>query len=216
MLKTFEEQSKFFYKYRMIFYKKGEVILHPTDIFQSIYFLDKGYVESYTLSENGIQFTNLIYKPKEIFPYCWTNIKISNDYYFHAITDVEVYKIPRKEFAEFITSRSDFLLDYYKHLEARTMNMCDRMEQMVFGTAYNKVALRLKYLGKKFGERLNANEMIIPFHLTHEDISNALGLTRETTSIQMKKLEELGYIRHDKLFIILNMKKFNKDKKVIV
>jgi CRP-like cAMP-binding protein len=46
--------------------------------------------------------------------------------------------------------------------------------------------------------------VVIILPLTHQEIANLAGLTRETTSVEMKRLENDGFIGHQKHLLVVN------------
>ena len=84
------------------------------------------------------------------------------------------------------------------------------MEYLVFSNAYIKVATTLLICAKRFGEK-DGDIVIVKVPLTHHDISTLVGVTRETTSLEIKKLEKQGYLgKLGRLFIIRNVKKLEE------
>jgi CRP-like cAMP-binding protein len=85
------------------------------------------------------------------------------------------------------------------------------MEYLVFSNAYTKIATTLISCANKFGEIQKNNSTIIDIPLTHKDIATLVGITRETTSLEMKKLEKQGFISRDgRRLIINNVKKLEE------
>ena len=66
----------------------------------TLYFIYKGYVRLYSISESGQELTLIIFKPKDVFPIRWAVVN-GSPYYCEAITSVEVAKAPRDKFLEF-------------------------------------------------------------------------------------------------------------------
>ena len=65
-------------------------------------------------------------------------------------------------------------------------------------------------LSDEFGVK-KGNKVVIKFKITHKLIASITGLTRETVTLQMLKLEKEGLIDNNKReIVILNMKKITK------
>lgn len=64
-----KELVEFFQKKKSRVYKKGQVILHPDEETSNyIYYLEKGHVKVYSITEDGYEKCHIFYKPGEIFP----------------------------------------------------------------------------------------------------------------------------------------------------
>lgn len=193
---------EFFGKGKSFCYKKGETILRPGDTPQGVFFLKKGYVRLYSISESGEELTLIIFKPHDLFPMMWTINDTPNENYLGTMTDVELYCSPRTDFLRFLANNPDVFLDLTSHILIRMNGMLKRMEYLAFGSASQKVASILTICTERFGER-KGKGMIIGIPLTHKDVAMLVGMTRETVSIEIKKLENKGIIKYDKKLIVI-------------
>jgi CRP-like cAMP-binding protein len=60
--------AEFFQKQKSRAYKKRQLILRADDTPNVVYFIEKGYIKAYSLTENGDEIDIVFYKPGEIFP----------------------------------------------------------------------------------------------------------------------------------------------------
>ncbi len=202
---------QFFSQYHSLKYKKRETILRSQDTPAGVFFLKKGYVRSYSVSSDGEELTVLIYKPGDVFPYTWTLNNIPNSYYFEAMTPAELVRVPKDAFLLFLETNKEIFTELTKRLVVRFAGLLERMEHLVFGNAYEKVASILVICVERFGES-RKNSVFIPLPLTHKDIAALIGLTRETVSIEIKKLEDKKIIRCKNRYIIVkSLEKLKKE-----
>ncbi|MCL4353424.1 Crp/Fnr family transcriptional regulator [Patescibacteria group bacterium] len=199
-----------FAKSRSIIYQRHEVILRPEDIPGGVYYLKKGFIELYALSEAGEKLTLIIFKPGDVFPLAWAVGDIPNRYYLSAMTGIELKRCSKNDFLAFIKNEPAVLYELLNHVSVRLHGLLERTEYLVFGSSYDKVASILLICAMRFGKKENGN-IIIQVPLTHKDVAELVGLTRETTSLKIKKLEKEGLIaRRGKFIIVKNMKKLKK------
>lgn len=202
-----QKLNNFFSKFKNYRYKKGEVILRGGDTPQGVYFINKGYVRDYSISKEGEELTLIIFKPEDFFPMHWVFNNGSNSHYFEAMSAVELSRCPKEDFLAFIKVNPEIFLELTAHIVLRLSGIMQRMEYLAFGNAYEKVASILQILSERFGKKEGKN-IIIQVPLVHRDIAELLGITRETASIELKKLEKEGSISHKKhLIIVRNIKK---------
>lgn len=200
----------FFEQFKQFDYKKHEIILRPYDMPSGIFYLQKGYVRAYSTSREGKELTIIIFKPEDVFPYSWAISNIQNKYYYEAMTLVEVRRVSKEELLNFINNNPDILFTLSNRIVVRMMGLAQRMEYLVFGNAYKKVASILLICAERFGIR-EKNNVAIQVPLTHKDIASLVGVTRETASIEMKKLEKRELIMHQGRFMVV--KDMNRLKK---
>lgn len=193
----------FFARFKLINLRKRETFLRPGDMPSGIYYLTKGYVRLYSICEDGQELTLVIYKPGDFFPVVWAFYGGGPSIYsFETFTNAEVRKAPREEFIKFIENNPEVFLEVTKHIITRFQISLRRMEYLTFGTASAQLASVLLIYGKELG--------LIPF--THKDLANLVGVTRETVSIEIKRLERKGIIGYQgKNLLIKNKERLEKE-----
>jgi len=190
-----ERLDKFFSRYKKIHYKKGELILRGGDSPQGVYFIQRGYVKDYSISKEGEELTLIIFKPEDFFPMQWVFNNTPNAHYFEAMTEVLLWRCPKTDFIDFIEANPKIFFELTSHIMLRLGGLTQRMEYLVFGNAYQKVASIIMICAERFGEK-KGNGKIIHIPLTHREVAMLVGMTRETVSIEIKKLERKGIIEY--------------------
>lgn len=202
----------FFSRFKRLSYKRRDVILRAYDIPSGIYLLRKGYIRIYSLSETGQELTLIILKPGDVFPLTWGINDSPNREYCEAMTQVELWRAPREKFLEFISKNSDVLFALTGKILIRLQGLLERMDYLVFGNAYQKVASILVILAERFGKKQAEGEINIRVPLIHSDIADLIGLARETASIEIKKLENKKILeRKGKYLIVNNLVRLKKE-----
>ncbi len=206
-----QKLSNFFSKFKKYYYKKGETILRGGDIPQGVYFIDKGYVRDYSISKEGKELTLIIFKPEDFFSITWVFNDSPNSHYFDAMSVVELWRCPKEDFLVFVEANPEVFLELTSHIVLRLGGIMQRMEYLAFGNAYEKVASIITICAERFGKKEGKN-IIIQVPLVHRDIAELLGITRETASIELKKLERKKIIAyHDKFIIVKNQSKLKEE-----
>ena len=209
--KPVDKLGEFFYQFRQFHYKKGEVIIRPDGPPSGVFYLARGYVRLYALSESGQELDLIIFKPGDFFPMIWAFNDVNLTQYCEAMTAVEVTRCSKEEFKTFLQNNPQALWEVTSNILIRLRGLLERMEYMVFGNAYQKVASILVICAERFGIK-QRNEILIRVPLTHKDIANLIGLTRETTSVELKKLERSGIIsKKGGQFRIRNLEKLQNE-----
>ncbi len=206
-----QKLEQFFSQFKRFHYKRNEVIIRPDDIPSGVFYLKKGYVKLYTLSESGQELILIIFKPGNFFPMIWTFEDVIPTQYCETMTSVELYRTSKEKFKEFVQENPEVLWDVTGKILIRLLGLLERMEYMVFGNAHQKVASILAICAERFGVK-KGREVIVKVPLTHRDIASLIGLTRETTSIELKKLQQLKIIsKKEGLFSVTNIEKLKSE-----
>jgi len=196
----------FFSQFNVIKYSKGETILRAGDLAQGVYFLKSGYAKLNAISSEGKELTMVIYGAGDFFPVVWTFFgQRPSIYSYEAVTDIQILRAPREKFIEFINTDKEIFLEVTKGIIIRFQTALRRMQYLTFGNASAKLASVLLILTKDFGmSKSSGIEIQIP--LTHKDIANLVGVTRETVSLELKKFDRKGYIGYNKKLIVIKNK----------
>lgn len=205
------EIDRFFAQFKLLHYKKGETFLRADDPPPGVFCIKSGYTKLCSISEDGEELTLIIFAPGTCFPLSWAINNTPNAYNLETMTDVEIWRAPKDKFVSFIKNNPEVLFEFVRRAVTRLMASLTRMEQLVFGNSYAKVASILFLLEKRFGKR-RGRLIVIQVPLTHKDIGSLVGLARETTSLAMEKLEKKGLIIYHKgLIVIKNLEKLKKE-----
>jgi len=207
MTKTkFNTIKKFFSQYPTKKIPKGKIILKPGENFKEVYFIKSGFARAYTITPKGENTLNL-FKPLFMMSVIHSVSNHQNEYCFQAITPIEVNVIPKSDFKK--------IIDEDKHLHESIMefffnsllNYFVNQGNIVNGNALNKIASVLLQLTQDYGNTKNG-KLVVTFPATHRVIANLVGLTRETTSVQMSKLQKMKVISTKRTqFVVDNLEK---------
>jgi len=201
----------FFRDFAQLHYKKGETILRAEDTPTGVYFLSKGFVRLYAVSQKGEELTLIIFKSGDFFPVMWAVNNARTNYYLETMTNVDLWRVPQDKFLVFIKSNPEVFFELTSKILVRFGGLLKRMEYLVFGNAYAKVASIITICAERFGRR-EKGKVIIEVPLTHSDLASMVGVTRETASIEIKKIEKKGLIGHQgRLIVVKNLKGLRKE-----
>ena len=197
-----EQFEKFFKNFKLYQYKKRSLILKSNDISSSVFYIKSGYIRVFRISENGEELTLAILKSHDFFPLTYGIGNSHQSYYLEAITPLELWKAPQELFIDFVKKDPELFYELTQRLLIRFDGVLARIESMAFSNAYTKVATILlmcaKGLGESFGEQI-----ILRVPLTHKDIATMIGITRETTSLEMKKIERKGLVKRQGKYLVI-------------
>lgn len=195
--------KKFFQNFKQVAYKKHDLILRPEENPPVVFYLEKGFVRLYSISQNGQEITLNIYKPETYFSMLNTLTESANLYFFEALTEVVVYRAEKAQFLAFLQQNNDILFDLTQRIVTGLGATLWLNERLLFSNAREKVIAVIWQLCQRFGEE-NQGKFVIKFPLTHQLIASLAGLTRETTSLEIKKLEKEKIIRKNNKFFVVN------------
>src|SRR3989344_3550087 len=208
-----ERLLTFFSGFPLIKYKKGSLLMRPEDTPQGVSYLSQGFVRIFFNAKDGDEFTLNIFKQGAFFPLTWAISNIANSYYYEAMNDTQVFRAPKESFLEFIRKDSEILYLINNRLLIGIDSMTLRLEYLMTGDAHCRVANVLLMLSRRFGKiDEGSGDIIIDFNITHKEIAQLAGLSRETVCFEIKKLETNKSIKRFKnTYIICDMEKLDSN-----
>lgn len=174
--------------------KKGTIILSPNNKIESLFLLKKGQVRLYRINQNGKQFTVDILVDGNIFGETSTLSLTDDQIYAEAMTDTYLCVLGKTEFEEFIVKNPKIALKFINILSTRLKDLYSLSEKIALADVKYRILYLLLKLSEKTGRRKNEWQTI-DMKLTHQDIANMIGATRETTSAVMSQLKKEGVIK---------------------
>jgi CRP-like cAMP-binding protein len=178
-------------------FAKGEIILVQDEIPATAYWIKKGVVKTYNLTQQGDEKPISFDIQDEIFPVAWVFSKIPYaQYFYEAFTDCELYCVPKQLYIDFLRENPRYLFEVFDYFIGRYMNYQMRINALEQSKASSKVLYTIHLLALRFGKDQRPNLVKIQLPLTQQDLANFMGLTRETTSMELKKLQDSGVISY--------------------
>lgn len=192
-----EQFQKFMHGYHVRRFQKGEIILVQGEVPTSVYVVKSGIVKTYNLTTDGDEKPISFDGKDEMLPIGWAFNKLRYaQYYYEAFTDCDLYSIPRSEYIDFLKSNPATVYEQYTDLIQAHINYQMRVNALEQSKASDKVLNTLHFLCLRFGKDIQEDTVRIELPLTQQELANFMGLTRETTGIELKKLQRKGVISY--------------------
>ncbi len=189
-------------------YNKKQILIHAGDQVNSFFYLVKGYVKVYTITEEGEERILLILKPKDLFPL----LKDPNRsgqlslYFYSAMTKVELHIIDQKEILQKLKNNLEASWELLRYTSEFSNTLTNRLAQLEGKKAEDKLSSLLAYLISVCGKPTKLNFYLLDLKLTHQDIASLVGVSRETISVSIKKLEVENKVMYRNGFLLIHEK----------
>lgn len=181
-------------------FNKGDSVLEQGDVPAYAYVVKEGYLKTFDISPAGESLPLSFDHECEVIPLAWVfGHTTTAPYFYEAFTDCELWCVPREDFIAFLkqNANSQFVIfDFFVKRYLLTMQM--KMLSLEQAKAADKILYLLKFLTMRFGGDATNGLIEIELPLTQQDIASSAGLTRETASIELKRLEKLGIVSYER------------------
>lgn len=192
-------------------FSKKRTIIFQGEKPQSVYILKSGIVKVYGITSEGDQRTVTLLSAGDIFPTSWAFGKSETSlYYYEASTDCLTVSVTREDFTDALDRypelKDQMFQSYMSHYIASTMHVY----ALEHSHARDKLIYILQYLTTRFGEKQPDGIVRIALRLSHQDIAEMVGITRETAAVELHKLKRKHYITYQRFTYYVDVAKLQK------
>jgi CRP/FNR family cyclic AMP-dependent transcriptional regulator len=178
-------------------FRAGQIILSQGEVPTVAYAIKKGVVKSFNITGEGEEKPIAFDVTNELFPIGWVFSKLAYaQFYYGAFTDCELYCIPRDDYIEHLQANPSSLYESLDYFISRYLNFQMRVDALEQSKASAKLLQTLRFLCLRFGYEQTQDVVKIKLPFTQQELANFMGLTRETTATELKKLQRKGVVSY--------------------
>ncbi len=181
---------------RMQEVRKRQPIYLPGDPSNTVYLLKKGRVKISSTASTGKEVTFEVLEPGEIFGELEALEDLPRETQAEALDDALICAIRREDFDRYLREHPDLTVKLTKLIGLRLRKIQSRVEDLVFRDVPTRLAHLLLELAKSDGAS-EATGTRIRAKLTHQEMANLIGCSRETVSATLGQFRERRLIRID-------------------
>ena len=176
-------------------YRRRQIIFMDEDKNEHIFLLVNGRVKLVRNSSNGREITLGIVNPLEFFGETGL-LEHGAPYGINAevLEDATVVMFPRRDFAGVIEQSSESIKEFAILQQNRRIQAEDRLTEYIFFDVPTRIARLLSLFATSHGRSTMEGGALIRMKLTHQEIANLVGSTRETTTVILNDFRRRGLI----------------------
>lgn len=183
-------QSKLYLQGEMRQFRRGQLILSKGEVSGRLYILIDGMVKV-TLAKHGKNLTLAVLRPGDMFG----ELSMINGQATTAdivgMKDSKVLIITRDRVYAMLQENTDFMCMFLETLSLRTRQVIENISVMALEDVYGRLRRTLTMLAKENGATQKITD------ITHTELAEMVGSSREMVSIIMKELKLGDYLRVD-------------------
>ncbi len=190
--------------------KKGTLIISPETENKNLYFLKRGRVRLFKVNEDGKQLTIGLLGKGNIFGETETFSTGSRSAYVEAMDDALVCILGKKDFEALLMKRPQVALKMVSILTQKIRESEEMLENLAFRDVRYRLLYLLAKLAKRFGQA--STDVARPYtrldlNLTHQELANMIGATRESVSMTLSHLANEGLVTTGRKEIAVDLRK---------
>ena len=188
--------------------KKGSSILFQGETPEYAMIVQSGIVRAYSITASGEERVTELYSKGAIFPVTWLLGQADKSlFYFDAITDCELLMIKKDVFLDLLAKDESLFKDLLYALGRQYGAVMLRITGLGQTHAVEKIGFTLYYLLIKYGQEQKPGVYVVNMKLTQLMIANLVGLTRESTTKNLKTLKDKGIVTYRRSRYTINRPK---------
>lgn len=189
-------------------FAKDEILIYQDTVPRHLFAIRSGFVKVHDVAEDGSEQLNWLAKKYDVLPVEWLfDTESKSQFFYTAHTDVEAFIVSREAFMAHAKDDPETLLAITETIIQQYHDLLRHVNAAQKPKARDKVTYSLFFLSKRFLPEKNEGLQKITIPLNHRDIAGLVGTSRETVSLELKKLKDEGVIDYDKTAFYIDYEK---------
>ncbi len=185
------------------YYKKGKFIYFQNQPSDHIYLIAQGSIKIGNYSSQGKEITKTILTKGEIFgELALTGEDHRADFAQSMIDDTIICSMGIDMMQNLMLENKSLSLKIFKLIGFRFRKLERRLESLVFKDARTRIVEFIKEMAQERGQKVGF-ETMVKNQLTHQDIANLTGTSRQTVTTILNDLRERNLINFDRRKILI-------------
>lgn len=188
----------------MVTLKKNEMIQTPDTFREGLYMLKEGKLKLYKINSEGKQFIASILGAGNVFGEIDSFSLGTRDTFIETMEETILCSIGKDQFEQFLIERPHLAVKIMKELSSLLKERDAMLTQLALGNVSDKVLHLLVKLAEKFGVPEEAYHKI-DMPLSHQEIANMIGSTRETVTVVLSELTKVKMIKTGRMSVHIDL-----------
>lgn len=183
------------------------ILIYEDDEVDHLYYIRQGYIKVYTITDEGDERVLLILQPGDIFPLIRDPEQKTHKslYFYESMVDVEATMFESGQLLDIIRKDRAASWEMLRYVSELSGNLTNRIGSLESKSVEDKIKKLLVYLVTVCGRQISEGTFLLGLRLTHLDIANLVGHTRESVSVMMKNLKKDGTVSYRRGYLLVKL-----------
>ncbi|MCA9678778.1 MAG: Crp/Fnr family transcriptional regulator [Kofleriaceae bacterium] len=173
--------------------RRREVVYMNGDPGEHLFFVNGGRVKVSKVTRDGKSLTLYYCGPSEVFGESCLLDGGARTEMAEAVENAMLTQIERGDFERLLATHASLGASMTKVMVARRRELETKVEGLVFRDVTSKLAELLCKLGNEYGVD-DARGTLVALKITHQELANLIGSTRETVSLTLSQFKKKKFI----------------------
>ncbi|MCQ4085907.1 Crp/Fnr family transcriptional regulator [Saccharibacillus sp. JS10] len=186
-------------------FEEGSHLFWESDVADKLFYIKKGRVKLTKSTDEGKEMILYMYQTDDMLGQADLFSSAQHSFTAEVIEDTEVGVIEHKDLEMLICQHGDFAIDFMKWMGIHHRLTQTKFRDLMMYGKPGALCSTLIRLGNTYGEP-HAQGTLIQKKITHTDLSNMIGATRESVNRMLSDLRKKGAVDYENgLIIITNL-----------
>jgi len=178
-------------------YLKKSVVFHEGSSKEAVYFIKEGLVKTYKTDSNGNEQIVSILQQGEMFPH--TGFFNPDPYPATAetIVDTTLLVIPVKAFEHLVQETPAMAMKIMRVMSEKIKELQEKIQELAGQDVQDRTISFFIKLAEQYGKE-QGDMIVIHLPMTHQDIANVIGTSRESVNRMLNQLRKEGIMETDR------------------
>jgi CRP/FNR family cyclic AMP-dependent transcriptional regulator len=187
-------------------FRRGELLLQKGDISTQLMAIRDGFVKVTSISESGVERLLWIAGRYDLAPTEQLFSKHGKVRFFYtALTDGSYYAVDKKELLSVASGEPKIMSEIALNMSLHYDDFLQRIDAVDTASVKQRLMRTLRYLA----QRLDAGAVVDLYShglkLSHQELSEMIGASRETTSLMLSELRKEKLIEYSRQSLIVHV-----------
>ncbi|HEY0133361.1 MAG TPA: Crp/Fnr family transcriptional regulator [Nannocystis sp.] len=182
--------------------QRRQIVYLPGDPGEHVFFIQGGRIKCSKVSRDGKELTLTYVAAGEFFGELCVLEGQPREEMAEAMKNSIITLLPREKICALLEAESHIAFRFIKVIGDRRRSMETKIEQLVFRDVHAKLAALLLELGREYGKDTE-DGVQIDVKITHQEMANLIGSTRETISLTLAAFKRKELIQLNGRTVVL-------------
>lgn len=184
-------------------FPKGQIILYEGDIPSEVYVIKDGAVKLYDIDDQGNEKILHIVKSPALLPFAFFSGGTEPIRWFYtALTDCDAYVLSEPKLLHNLQTDGTLAVALINSFSNDVHELLTRLSSLEKTNARGKLTAALKFLAARHAKARRSGWWRVHFPVSHQLMADMSGITRESTAVVMKDLQDEKIVRSPRITIL--------------
>lgn len=177
--------------------EKGGPLFQAGSVANQVYFLASGRIKIYHLTSSGKEVLLWLCFPGEVFGLAEVCHGGAREVYAEACEQSEVWCLGHEDFKSFLILHPEAVLLVNEVLAWRLRGLGQVIQGLVADDVHERLVQLIIRLAACHGRRTDHGGIALSIRLTHQELANMIGTTRQSVTTALNDLRRVGALEFD-------------------